>query len=859
MADSALSSEKSASSPSTANRSTAAPAPAPKKRSCTICRSRKVRCDKQSPCSNCRRANIACIYPSTDRPPRWARRMERLNAAAFNSQSTHGADPDAANVMERLRGLENLVKELSGQLQQAQAGDGQDGASPSGTSNSAGSPQSHGTEAVATSSIDTGGVQKQFGRLVLQNASRSRYVNSGFWSQINNELDDLKMDTRSLAIEDSESSEDEASSEKSPPPTKELERTPSERHNFLFGHNLSPSIIDSHEFQPLPSQIPFLLDVFSENVNFFCQVVHMPTVTNMVRNLRGGNMSSLTPSNEALLFAIFYAAITSMEEDDVLNYFGSTKSDLNLKYRRGLEHALAKADFLNAPDLILVQALCTFLALLRRHDSPRFVWMMTGVLIRMAQYLGLQRDGSYFEQLTPFEVEMRRRVWWCVVMLDLRSSEDQGTDLTIANGSFDTKVPLNIDDADISTDTKEIPPERDGLTDVSFARVMVGLCDTTKKLMSSGVKNSVAGLEQQSRMVNEILQRFEEGYLQYITESGNITYWVCVTVARLTMAKMNLILFLPVLFSSPSDQFSEEIRTKLLVSAIEVAEYNHALNSEQACRKWRWIYQTYTQWHAIVYLLTDISRRPWSPIVERAWIALHSSWLIPAKNSMDNKYRNVWVPLRKLMAKARKHRDEEISRLRVDPQAASKLVLEDQKIQMPLSSGPFTSGSVVGLFHERWRQLIAAPAVSEGDRTTSGVPKQSMFETPIQTTHVGQPIAATTSNCPSNYLGPRLSFSPESESHANPQTLATYAQNEYLPVQTAGSSYNEPLPIPKNWPAATDMDFGGTPWLWADADPSADPFSGLDMDFVDVNMDLDNDTNWYNWMESATGIELALD
>lgn len=124
------------------------------------------------------------------------------------------------------------------------------------------------------------------------------------------------MDTRGLASDDSDSSEDETTPGKSPS-SQELERTPSDRHAFLFRHSLSPPTHDLREFHPLPSQIPFLLDVFSENVNFICQIVHIPTVTKMVRDLRGSDAARLTPSNEALLFSIYYAAITSMEEDDV--------------------------------------------------------------------------------------------------------------------------------------------------------------------------------------------------------------------------------------------------------------------------------------------------------------------------------------------------------------------------------------------------------------------------------------------------------------------------------------------------------------------------------------------------------------
>lgn len=128
------------------------------------------------------------------------------------------------------------------------------------------------------------------------------------------------MDSSRLGGGDPDTSEDETPSGRSPS-TQELDRTPSERHAFLFRHNLSPSSPDLREYHPLPSQIPFLLDVFSENVNSVMRFVHVPTVTKMARDLRGSDMTSLTPANEALMFSIYYAAITSMEEDDVSSHW----------------------------------------------------------------------------------------------------------------------------------------------------------------------------------------------------------------------------------------------------------------------------------------------------------------------------------------------------------------------------------------------------------------------------------------------------------------------------------------------------------------------------------------------------------
>jgi hypothetical protein len=52
----------------------------------------------------------------------------------------------------------------------------------------------------------------------------------------------------------------------------------------------------------------------------------MPTITKLVRPVRTGDTISLTPANEALMFSIYYAAITSMEEEDVCSDLKGTPS-----------------------------------------------------------------------------------------------------------------------------------------------------------------------------------------------------------------------------------------------------------------------------------------------------------------------------------------------------------------------------------------------------------------------------------------------------------------------------------------------------------------------------------------------------
>lgn len=531
--------------------------------------------------------------------------------------------------------------------------------------------------------------------------------------------------------------------------------------------------------------------------------------------------------------------------------FGSSKSDLNLKYRLGLEHALAQADFLENPNITLVQAFVIFLFLARRHDSPRWIWMMTGLVIRMAQYLGLQRDGADFKHLSPFEIELQRKMWYGCCLLDTRASEDQGTELLITYGSFNTKIPLNINIEDLSPDTKEMPAEREGLTDMTIVRVYFGIDETLRRMIAKGVLDSSTNLENKTAMLNELYQQYEQGYLNLSSDS--LAYWVSFTIARIVMSKMTLIVFLPVLFASPNEQITEALRTKLLMSAIEVAEYNHAINAEKATQPWKWICQTYTHWHAIVYLLLDVSRREWSPTVERAWVALHSKWLIPETKTASK----VWIPLRKLMTKARKYRDAEIKRLRTDMQAAAILEVEDRKMPLPTSSGPFPKGNVVELFRERWRQLVG---LSEAEQTAGNTPFTSGFvglghdeasSSPVNFTPDMNIFSSAMFPDPVNQPNnPQSAFSPFEATSTHDNFVSTNTQSPFQTLSNSEPKYNQFSALP------TDMITGPNlvPWLWSDSDLTFEMNVGMDMDHFDFNPDLDSGMDWYNWVESAKNL-----
>lgn len=535
----------------------------------------------------------------------------------------------------------------------------------------------------------------------------------------------LKTDTQALAPDqqqepssDEDLEDDDFPSNKGTPSTLELGRTPSDRHAFFFGSSPSFAGDDLGSLHPLPSQVPFILNIFQENINSMCLIVHMPSLHALTRKQLPSTSDSLSAPDEALLFAIYYATITSMEDADVLASFGASKAELNLKYRTGLERALAKADFLNVSSLTLVQALVIFLTLARRHDSPRYVLMVTSVVVRMAQVLGMHRDGTSFAHLSPFDVEMRRRVWWTLCVLDLRSSEDQNIDPVIPHGSFDTKIPLNINVSDLDPSFAEPPIERQGLTDMTvplvwFRQVAI-MAQMTAMIAKHGPEEGLGHLLQ---LLSDLGDTTERLYLQHAHPAVNAEYWMSVGVTRIIVAKMTLFMYLPRLFSSSSSTTSSDDNGKLLAAAVEIAELNHTLSASKECAPWRWIFQTYTHWHAIVFLLLAASREEWSPVVERAWMALHSPWLIPRETTKAMMSLRTWVPLKKLMVQAKRHRESEIVRLKLDPDAAQRLYEEDLRVQQPTSAGfaalEAEAGTMQELFRQRWRQLVAPDNISQ--------------------------------------------------------------------------------------------------------------------------------------------------
>lgn len=228
-----------------------------------------------------------------------------------------------------------------------------------------------------------------------------------------------------------EASDDEEDSHDSP------ETDSSSQHqSFIFGY--SSTSVDMLSLHPPPDRARKFWDIYKVNVDPLIKVLHIPTIEPILLDAMT-HPDKVPKGLESLMFAIYYGAATSMMSEECQELTGEDRTTLLGRYRFGLEQALARANFLYCDEMVILQSFVIFLILLRRNDDARKIWTLTGLVVRIAQTLGIHRDGSHFN-LPPFEIEMRRRMWWQVCILDARASEDHGCDPTIVEAQFDTKM-----------------------------------------------------------------------------------------------------------------------------------------------------------------------------------------------------------------------------------------------------------------------------------------------------------------------------------------------------------------------------------------------------------------------------------
>ncbi|KAL2042014.1 hypothetical protein N7G274_005202 [Stereocaulon virgatum] len=616
-------------------------------RSCVTCRKRKVKCDKRHPCSNCNRAAIECVFPGPGRAPRRSRKQ-----------------PDT-ELLARLRRLEGVVQSLGKGIDE----NGETIIEPAEAENVSptvphpkekdcikkekgsgilGYHEPSSNSEIRNHDKKADGIVKEFGRLVVEDG-RSHYVSNKFWNSLSDEV--LEMQD---ILDDPTDEEDDYPSPGSG------DSAAANHQGFIF--SFSSTVLSLRNFHPPQEQIPLYWNIYKTNIDPVIKLLHIPFHENMISKA-SQDLDNVSKPLEVFMFTIYYTAVTSLSPDDCIVHLGLEKQAALRKYRFATEQALARAGFLCTQDFVVLQSMLLFLSCVRRSDDTRYVWTITGLLIRLAQAQGCHRDGQQFG-LLPFETEMRRRLWWQICTLDVRASEDQGADPSIIEQSFDTKFPLNINDEDINPTMKEAPEGHEGATEMTFDLIRFSVSTTVRRLSYAPAgpgpcrtKSMGLSLEDKEHLIDELHQYLEKKYLRHLDTTIPL-HWVAATVARLIMAKMWLIVHHPLSRVDRGAGLSRDVEDRLFLTSVEVIEFSRLLETDKATVKWGWLFRTYVQWHALAFVLSQLCVRTIGPDVDKAWMVIEDVFNDWGGTVSSNRRGMLWKPLRKLMAKARAERSK---------------------------------------------------------------------------------------------------------------------------------------------------------------------------------------------------------
>jgi hypothetical protein len=251
------------------------------------------------------------------------------------------------------------------------------------------------------------------------------------------------------------------------------------------------------------------------------------------------------------------------------------------------------------------------------------MWVLTGVAVRIAVRLGIHHDGAS-HQIPPFEAEIRRRTWWQVAFLDGQASKLAGVGFPTWMAKFDTKLPLNVSDSDLTPTMKVAPPEKDGATEIMFCRLRAEGSAAFQKTGCSGLWNSVRaapgpeGIPERDKVIDELEVRFQEGYIRYCDPSIPL-HALCIYVAKSVICTHRLLAHHPRQYPDKGASMPQEEKDMLWcesLKGLEVAVSTHLDKSIQ-----RFLWHTYVQFHldAFIYVLNELRVRTTGDLVERAW------------------------------------------------------------------------------------------------------------------------------------------------------------------------------------------------------------------------------------------------
>jgi hypothetical protein len=379
---------------------------------------------------------------------------------------------------------------------------------------------------------------------------------------------------------------------------------------------------------PPPDTILQLWEAFVENFDPLTKIVHIPT-------LRPAFEKAITsipaiPRNfQALMFAIFGAAVMTLKEDDCQGRFNETRQSMLLRYTSATETALCLAKFMSTTSIVVLQALVIHIYVVRDTYEPRTIWTLTGVAVRIAQGIGLDRDGTILG-LSPFDTEVRRRIWWQLKTHDFRAAELCGLAKfrDLATSPESTKWPTNINDADLYPGMTSLEAVATGLTDAAFISFKFEMTNFAASRIAAlrklGKDPSEWNLDSPDNDKEETKSRaitleavLEMKYLRYCDASRPL-HLLLLLVGRYGMNVVTFLTHHPRRWAT-MEHVPQSERSLVWNCCIQLLEQYNMQQSTPLLERFAWHAPYFQAWHAFIHVLDTLKAEPLKSDAFKTW------------------------------------------------------------------------------------------------------------------------------------------------------------------------------------------------------------------------------------------------
>lgn len=437
--------------------------------SCTPCRSRKLKCDRESPCSNCVKREGSgtsnCSYA-------------KLNSRSRKNQS-QGAATSPDDMQNRIDRLEGLVLALmsGGNAADAISAAAVARTTATGSTVSSRAPASGATPATSASVTSSARADREDERHIglmdeddddesdVENGlatslgvlkvdaekGKAMYIGAESWHNILAGIAEVK-DFFTTHKKELEKSYEKASQSKPAAAREGL--------TFLCGAPPATEVELRAEL-PSKSSVMTLCSRYFNSMDNAVAIVHAPTFhATLARHWQDPSKTPIMWIG--MLYSILCLAMLSYHKvGDEPDEWKGRSTELAVEYRLRTVQCLITADYTRPCDYT-VETMVLYVSgeLAWRWDADLSLWLTSSLITRIAIRMGYHRDAKWFPSITPFQAEMRRRVWAVVRMIDTQFSARICLPAMIHDDDCDAELPNNIFDEEFGPDTKVLPPSR---------------------------------------------------------------------------------------------------------------------------------------------------------------------------------------------------------------------------------------------------------------------------------------------------------------------------------------------------------------------------------------------------------------